>query len=79
MSRTEDLSWSLVIRSYEGKIIGSQKSLAFIGIGESLLCLVQTGNIAAAKGFFPSLASHVFENGAGLARPECGLIYCYNK
>jgi len=54
MSRTEDLSWSLVIRSYEGKIIGSQKSLAFIGIGESLLCLVQTGNIAAAKGFPPS-------------------------
>jgi len=58
--------------------MGTQKSLAFIGIGESLLCLVQTGNIAAAKGF-PPLASYVFENGAGLARPECGLIYCYNK
>jgi hypothetical protein len=35
--------------------------------------------MAAAKGLFTPFASHVFEIGAGLTRPECGLIYCYNK
>jgi hypothetical protein len=33
--------------------------------------------MAATKGFFSSLASHVFEIGAGLTHPERGLIYCY--